>query len=139
MSNSFVIQKLVDGARNAVFKVDVSLDGSGDYVIPETVIQVRTLSGFDTTEGLILPKKPLRVDVLDWDVQQGLAINLWWDGAGPASLWRMVGRSIEKAYHYGGLQNNADQPNGNITFTTTSQTTGVPLVGSFNIRCVKRP
>src|SRR5574337_567819 len=99
MANSFVIQKLVDGPRNAIFKVDISLDGSGDYTIPEVLVQVKTLSGFDKP-GLTLPKKPLRVDVLDWDIQQGLAINLWWDGAGDAALWRMVGRSIEKAYHY---------------------------------------
>lgn len=134
--NSYVIQKLVDGPRNSIFKVDVSLDGSADYSNPQTIVNCATLSSMGPTFG---PRPTrIRVDVLDWDVQPGLSINLFWDGFGPASLWRMVGRSIEKAFHFGGLQNNADQPNGNITMTTTSTTIGVPLVGSFNIRCVKR-
>ena len=136
MANSIVIQKLEDGPRNAIFKVDVSLDGSGDYVNPQTIVDVSTLSSMGPT----FPSHPtrVRVDVLDWDIQASLAINLWWDGLGPASLWRMVGRSIEKAFHFGGLQNNADEPNGNITLTTASITPGTPLVGSFNIRCVKQ-
>lgn len=134
--NSYIIQKLEDGPRNAVFKVDVSLDGSQDYANPEMLVQVATLSSM----GPLFGAHPslVRVDVIDWDVQQGLAINLWWDGQGDAALWRLVGRSTEKAYHFGGLQNNANQPTGNITFTTTSTTQGVPLVGAFNIRCVKQ-
>lgn len=136
MSNSYIIQKLIDGPRNVVMKVDVSLDGSGDYVNPQTIVNLSTLSSMGPTFGL--HPKDISVIVLDWDIQQSLAVNLFWDGFGPASLWRMVGRSMEKAYSFGGLRNNADQPNGNITMTTASQSLAVPLVGSFTIRCVKR-
>ena len=135
MSNSYNLQKLIDGPRNVVLKVDVSLDGSGDYTNPQTIVNVKTLSSMGPTFGPN-PNR-VRVDILDWDVQDGLSIYLWWDGAGPMPVWRMVGRSIEKAFHIGGLQNNADQPNGNITMTTASAQNGVPLVATFKIHCVK--
>lgn len=134
--NSFIIQKVLDGPRNAIFKVDLDLDGSGDYLNPEMLVQLSTLSSMGPTFG----PHPQRVsvDIIDWDVQQGLRVNLWWDGAGDAALWKLVGRSIEKAFYYGGIQNNADQPTGNITFTTTSSVTNVPLSATFHIRCVKQ-
>lgn len=134
--NSYTIQLLEDGQRNTVVKVDISLDGSGDYPDPQTIVNCALLSKMGPTFG----PHPTRVKVerVDWDVKDGLTVNLWWDGYGPASLWRLVGRSVEKAHYFGGLVNNADQPNGNITFTTTSTTQGVPLVGTFIISCTKQ-
>ena len=134
--NQISIQKMLDGPRNAVFKVDVSLDGSGDYAIPQTIVDPAQLSRTGPNDA---PLKRVRVDILDWDVQDGLSVNLLWDGAGSAPLWRMVGRSIEKAFHVGGLQNNADTPNGKITMTTSSVQAGVPLAATFKIHCVKQP
>ncbi len=134
--NSFILQKLIDGPRNVVIKIDVSLDGSADYANPENIVVPATLSSMGPTFGP--HPTDLSVPKLDWDIQQGLAINLWWDGMGDASLWRMVGRSTEKAFPFGGLRNNANQPTGNITMTTVSTSLGVPLVGSFTITCVKR-
>ena len=127
---------MIDGPRWAVLKVDVSLDGSGDYAVPEVIVNPALLSPYGPNNT---PPKRVRVDILDWDVQDGLAVNLLWDGAGPATLWRMVGRSIEKAFHVGGLQNNADQPTGKITMTTTSTSPGAPLFATFKIHCVKQP
>lgn len=135
--NQVVLQTLMDGPRNTVIKVDVTLDGaSGDVTNPYPIVIPLQLSSAGPDQGPH-PRK-VRVDILDWDVQDGLAVNLLWDGVGPASLWRMVGRSIEKAFHVGGLQNNAEQPNGNITMTTTSSQ-AVPLVATFKIHCVKQP
>ena len=136
MANSYNVQTLLDGPRWAVFKVDIQLDGlSGDFGNPQTIVNLPALSSMGPTYGLH-PKK-VRVDILDWDAQDGLSVFLWWDGVGPTPLWRMVGRSIEKAYHIGGLQNNADQPNGNITMTTQS-VQQAPLVATFKIHCVKQ-
>lgn len=137
--NNFNVQTLLDGPRNTVVKVDVSLDGSGDYLVPEVLLDPRTLCSPGPPVNMQGPKaRLLRVDILDWDVQDGLIINLWWQGAGDMPLWRMVGRSIEKAYPVGGLQNNADQPTGRITFTTTS-TQSTPLAATFKIHTVKQP
>ena len=135
MGNSVNVQKMLDGPRNAVFKVDVALDGSGDITNPQTIVDPALLSSTGPNDA---PLHRVRVDLLDWDVQDGLDINLFWDGAGPAPMWRMVGRSIEKAFHVGGLQNNADQPNGKITMTATSQQ-AIPLFATFKIHCVKQP
>lgn len=135
MANVVASQKMLDGPHNAVFKIDVSLDGTGDLT-SQVIVDPALLSPTGPNDA---PLKRVRVDLLDWDIQDGLVVNLAWDGAGPASLWRMVGRSIEKAYHVGGLQNNADQPTGKITMTTSSQQAGVPLVGTFKIHCVKQP
>lgn len=136
MANSYNVQTLLDGPRNVVVKVDVSLDGvQGDYAIPQMLIQASTLSR--PVAGTVTPLR-LRVDLLDWDVQDSLAVNLFWDGVGDMPIWRMVGRSMEKAFHIGGLQNNADQPTGNIVFTTTSSAINVPLVATFKVHCVKQ-
>ena len=134
--NTISIQKMLDGPRNAVFKVDVSLDGTGDFAIPQTIVDPALLSRTGPNDA---PLKRVRVDVLDWDVQDGLTLNLIWDGAGPASLWRMVGRSLKKSNDVGGLQNNSDQPSGKITMTTSSVQAGVPLAATFEIHCVKQP
>lgn len=134
------IQTMLDGARNYVAKVDVALDGSGDISNPYTIVDPRLLSSMGPGSSTLPPSK-VRVDLLDWDFQDGIAAYLWWEGPmGDANtpIWRMVGRSIEKAFHVGGLQNNADQATGRITLTTASLTLGVPLVGTFKIHCVKQ-
>lgn len=135
--NQVLTQTLLDGPRNTVIKVDVSLDGSGDFSVPQVIVNPALLSSTGPNDGAH-PRK-VRVDILDWDIQDGLGVYLFWDGAGSAPLWRMVGRSIEKAYPIGGLQNNADQPTGKITMTTSSTQSGVPLVATFKIHCVKQP
>lgn len=137
--NTYNVQTLLDGPRNTVVKVDVSLDGSGDYANPEILLDPRTLCSYGPPVNMSGPKaRLLRVDLLDWDIQDGLIINLWWEGVGSMPLWRMVGRSVEKAFPQGGLQNNADQPTGRITFTTTS-TQQIPLSATFKIQTVKQP
>lgn len=137
MANSFSVQILNDGPRNTIAVCTISLDGTqGDYQIPQKLINLPTLSSMGVGFGPHPTR--VRVDDLDWDIQNGLSVNLFWEGDGPASIWRMVGRSREKAFHFGGLQNNADQPTGNITFTTTSTTTGAPLFATFRITCVKQ-
>jgi hypothetical protein len=136
--NSYNVQTLLDGPRNTVAKVDVSLDGSGDFLNPEIVLDPRTLSSYGPSMRDGPKARLLRVDLLDWDIQDGLMVNLLWEGVGSTRLWTMVGRSLEKAYHIGGLQNNADQPTGRIMFTTTS-TQQIPLVATFKIHTVKQP
>lgn len=127
MANAVSIQKIEEGPRNAIFKVDVALDGSGDYSIPQTIVDAKLLA---------TPR--LRVDRLEWSVQDGMTINLLWDGAGSSPMWRMTGRGREDAKRIGGLQNNADQPSGKITMTTSSQQSGLPLSASFTIHCTKK-
>lgn len=129
--NSISAQTIVDGARNTIIKVDVSLDGSGDFTVPQTIVNPALLSPIRQGQRA----RKLRVQRLEWFAQDGLSINLFWDGAGSAPLWRMTGRAVEQ---FDGLQNNADQPSGKITMTTTSSTASLPLVASFKIHCVKK-
>lgn len=137
--NTYNVQTMLDGPRNTVVKVDISLDGaSGDFTVPTVLVDPQLLSSSGPANGP--PPRKVRVDDIDWDVQDGLSVNLWWQGAGnSAPIWRMVGRSREKAFHAGGLQNNADQPTGRITFTTTSTSLNAPLVATFKLHCVKQP
>lgn len=131
---------MLDGPRWYVAKVDVSLDGTGDFPAPQVVVDPSTLSSYQRP-GSGPPPARVRIDLLDWDIQDGLAVSVFWEGqggGGNSPIWRLVGRSMEKAFHVGGLQNNADQPTGRIVLTTKSTTTG-PLFGSFKIHCVKQP
>ena len=137
--NSYNVQVLLDGPRNTVAKVDISLDGvSGDYAEQQIILDPRTLSSYGPSMRDGPKSRLLRVDDLDWEIQNGLSVNVFWEGVGTTPLWRMVGRSREKAWHFGGLQNNADQPTGRITFTTTS-TAGGPLFATFRVQTVKQP
>ncbi len=138
MANTYNVQTMIDGPKNFIVKVDVTLDGnSGDFTIPQTIVNCAVMSPMEPNKNVRVTR--VRVDEIDWDVQNGLAVNLAWDGAGPMPLWRMVGRSIEKSWREGGLQNNADQPNGNITMTTTTTAApGAPLVATFKLKCVKQ-
>lgn len=134
--NTVTVNLQNDGPRNVVAIVQVALDGSGDITDPYTIIDLAQLSSM----GSGFPPHPTRVSVgsLSWSLPDGLSINLWWDGLGPANIFNMSGRGNMKGEFFAGLNVYGDNPNGNITLTTLSTVPGVPLNASFTITCVKQ-
>ena len=106
-------QILNDGYRNATLKITGWVNGSD--ITNYTVLDPSTLSQIDAQGTLA---KTVRVKRINFDIQDGIQVDLIWDGATPTSLWECTGRGEIKAGPFGGITDNATTPNGKITLTT---------------------
>lgn len=112
-SPSPTVQILNDGYRNTTIKVDGYLNAADLSGV--TVIDPSTLSQMDG-QGTIPDR--VRVNRINFDVQDGIQVDLLWAGATPGSLWKLTGRGEIKAKPFGGITNSAITPTGVITVTT---------------------
>ena len=113
MATSLVTQILNDGYRNTTLKIDGYLNAADLSAV--TVIDPSTLSQMDA-QGTI-PNR-VRVMRINFDIQDGIQVDLNWDGATPSSLWKLTGRGEIKAKTFGGIIDNATTPTGKITATS---------------------
>jgi hypothetical protein len=111
--NILPIQTLNDGYRNATFKISGWVNGSD--ISGYTIVDPSTLSQIDA-QGTI--PKTVRVKRINFDIQDGIQVDLIWDGATPTSLWECTGRGEIKAAPFGGITDNAVTPTGKILLTT---------------------
>jgi hypothetical protein len=107
------VQILNDGYRNTTIKIDGYLNAADLSAV--TILDPANLSQMDG-QGRIPDR--VRVNRINFDVQDGIQIDLNWDGVTPASLWKLTGRGEIKAKPFGGIVDNATTPNGKITATT---------------------
>lgn len=114
MANDVKTQVLIDGARNVVVKFEGVLDTSD--LASTVVVDPSTLQGTDNTGSLKAAK--LRIIKIKHNIEDGLSVNLFWDGAAPARIEELTGRANPDFEDFGGLTNNATTPNGKITATT---------------------
>lgn len=136
MANSVQIQKLVDSERNLVIKLVGILDTSN--VNLTTLIDPATLVSVNST-GLN-SQKPTKVAIkkINYDVEDGLAVNLYWDATTDVPIWRFTGRGCVDAEHFGFLQNNAGAGvNGKVLYDTDGYSSGI-LSFSMTIECIKQ-
>lgn len=120
MANITNVQTLVDGNRNVVVKVVGILDTSNlsDVVIADPA----TLTDYDING---VKATQLRIDHIEYDIQDGLTATLYWDADTPVPAWTGLNRGEVEAKKYGGLLNNAgDGKNGKITLSTTGWSSG---------------
>ena len=104
------IQILVDGPRNVVLKYEGSLTSTDGSTY--TVVNPANLSDFDING---VKANRLRVNKINYDVEDLLTVNLLWEGAsGNTVLWNLAGRGKVDARHFGGIINNAVNPTGTI-------------------------
>ena|SRR5208282_1442214 len=100
MSNMVNIQVTEDGARNSCFKVDVTLD-SGDmtnYVIWDPLaMYIDYLS----------PTNSCAIDEIQYAVQNGISVGLYWDAPNPVPIVHLEGRGKFPLDWAGGIPNNA--------------------------------
>jgi hypothetical protein len=136
MANSVQIQTLVDSERNLVVKLVGILDTSN--VSLATLIDPALLASVNST-GLN-SQKPTKVAIkkVTYDVEDGLAVNLYWDATADVPIWRFVGRGFVMGEQVGFLQNNAGAGvNGKVLYDTDGYSSG-SLSFSLLIECIKQ-
>jgi len=136
MANSVQIQTLVDSERNLVVKLVGILDTSN--VSLATLIDPALLASVNST-GLN-SQKPTKVAIkkVTYDVEDGLAVNLYWDATTDVPIWRFVGRGFVMGEQVGFLQNNAGTGvNGKVLYDTDGYSSG-SLSFSLLIECIKQ-
>jgi len=115
MANVFNVQVVLDGPRNVVIKVDGILDTSDQA--STTVADPATMTGIDNTGALKALK--LRLKEIDYQVEDGLSVNLFWDATTPVLLQSYNGRGNNCYNDFGGLPNNAGVGvNGKVLLST---------------------
>jgi len=133
MANSTSVQILVDGPRNVVLKLDAILDTSD--LTSTVIVDPSTLSDYNIN-GVKATK--LRINKINFDVEDGLDVELFWDAATPVRIGNFVGRGKVDAWRYGGIVNNATSPTGKITLATQGWTTGAILSYTILLELVKQ-
>lgn len=133
MANSTTIQTLVDGPRNTILKLDGLLDTSdqGSTII----VDPATLSDYNIN-GVKATK--LRINKINFDVEDGLDVELFWDASSPVRIGNFVGRGKVDAWRYGGIVNSATSPTGKITLQTQGWSTGAILSYTIVLELVKQ-
>jgi len=136
MANSVQTQILEDGDRNVVVKLIGILDTSN--VSLATLLDPATLASVNTS-GLNSQKAAtLAIKKVTFDIEDGLAVNLYWDATTDVPIWRFTGRSKVNADFVGFLQNNAGSGvTGKILYDTDGYTSGLASF-SLLIECIKQ-
>lgn len=136
MANITSIQILEDGDRNVVAKLVGILDTSD--VSKTTLLDPATLTSVNTS-GLNPQKaESLAIKKVTFDIEDGLAVNFYWDATTDVPIWRFTGRAMANAEFVGYLQNNAGAgKTGAILYDTDGFTSG-PVSFSLLIECIKQ-
>jgi hypothetical protein len=136
MANSVQIQTLVDSERNLVVKLVGILDTSNvslATLIDPALVAAVNASGLNSQQ----PTK-VAIKKVTYDVEDGLAVNLYWDATADVPIWRFVGRGFVMGEHIGFLQNNAGAGvTGKVLYDTDGYSSG-SLSFSLLIECIKQ-
>jgi hypothetical protein len=131
MANVVDIQTIMDGPRNAVIKVDMTLDTSN-------------LSGqvlYDPSAGYIDPisaTTTVRIDEIQYAVQDGLVVQLLWDASVPKTIVHLDGRGKFPLDTLSGIPNNAGAgKTGKLLCSTSGWATSAILSATMIISLVK--
>lgn len=136
MANSVQIQTLVDSERNLVVKLVGILDTSNvslATLIDPALVAAVNASGLNSQQ----PTK-VAIKKVTYDVEDGLAVNLYWDATADVPIWRFVGRGFVMGESIGFLQNNAGAGvTGKVLYDTDGYSSG-SLSFSLLIECIKQ-
>ena len=136
MANSVQVQTLVDSERNLVIKLVGLLDTSNvslATLIDPALVAAVNASGLNSQQ----PSK-VAIKKVTYDIEDGLAVNLYWDATADVPIWRFVGRGFVMGEPIGFLQNNAGTGvTGKVLYDTDGYSTGL-LSFSLLIECIKQ-
>ena len=134
MANSVSTQILLDGPRNTVVKFEGVLDTSD--LASTVIVDPATLVGIDNTGNRKAAK--FRIDDIQFNVEDGLSLNLFWDATTPVRVEELTGRGHMKYHTFGGLVSNAGAGvTGKITATTQGWVAAQILSFSLVMKLVK--
>jgi hypothetical protein len=137
VANATSVQLLQEGARNYVVKFDFDLDTSDLVATP--VVDVQLFSQIFNDQWR-QPSNSVRIDRIDYVIQDGVYVSLYWMGATDKRILDLAGRGMINVQPYGGYTNNspaANEPNGSIDATTTGYAASTKVAGSITLWCVK--
>lgn len=120
MANTSAVVIYADGPRSTILKFTGTLDTSDLASTVVVNIANQFLDKLGDHIGVY------RVDKVDYDVDDPIAVNLWWGGV-PTRFASFIGRGVVNiGKKYGGLQNNeaANVRDGRILATTTGYGSG---------------
>jgi hypothetical protein len=128
MANEFNIQVIQDGTRNLVIKATGVLTASD--LAQQVLIDPALTQGIDNTGNL--KASAFRIQRMIYVVEEGLAVNLWWDATTPVRIEDLVKAGHMEYREFGGLPSNAGVgKTGKILIGTQGWTAGATL--SFSV------
>lgn len=134
MANSITTQIQLDGPRNVWVKFEGKLD-TADFT-GQVVLDPALLQGIDWSGSLKAAK--LRIEEIQFDIEDALAIELFWDATVPVRIGSYVGREEQCYRDFGGLVNNAGAGvNGKITASSQGASAGPILSFMIVLKCIK--
>jgi hypothetical protein len=131
MSNAVPeIEVSVDGPRNVVMTVNIEANTS-DFT-DQKIVDITTLSPTNPPTNLV------RVDEIQYAVEDGWTVILNWEGTPNSTLVTLDGRGMfPVGPNFGGIQNDATTPTGNILMSTTGYSSGT-MVATLILHLVKQ-
>jgi hypothetical protein len=131
MANLLTTQILEDGDRNVVVHVVGFLDTSD--LAATTILDPATLT------ARFPPFSQLRIDKIEFAVEDTLTVNVLWDATADVTAATLVGRGCLKWKDTGGLINNAGAgKTGAIQVATQGWAAAAVLAFTFTMYCVKQ-
>jgi hypothetical protein len=129
MANSVISTVAHDGARNVLIEVTGILDTS-DYAQADIT----------TISGLTPVPTNLRLDTIQFAIQDTCAVMLWWhDTAGTSLIASLAGRGRLDFGWFGGRNNpNNAGYTGNIQVSTQGWLSGAVLHWTLLLDCIKQ-
>lgn len=135
MANVTAIQTLVDGPTNVVIKMTGLLDTSD--VSLATLIDPALLSVMNDNTKVLSNK--LRIDKITHNIEDLLAVNLFWDATTDVAIGNYVGVNEMNYRKFGGLTDNSGAGRtGKILYSTTGWSTGASLSYVITLECTKQ-
>ena len=135
MANIADIQILTDGPRHTVVKLSGILDTADiavtDLLDPALRSDMGPFAGMKASQ--------YRIDKITYEIEDTLAVNLFWDATADVLIASLVGRGEIDAYPYGGLQNNSGAgKTGKIQYSTAGWAVSGVLSFTLILECSKQ-
>jgi hypothetical protein len=131
MANAVKVNVSDDGPRNVVAKVTVVADTSD--VSATTILDPATLLATNP------PTSQLAIQEIQYSVQDGWIVVLYWDATTAKRIVNLTGRGIfPVGPNYGGIQNNAGVGKTGIIKLATSGYTSGTMYATLVLHCIKQ-
>jgi hypothetical protein len=133
MANAFASQVIMDGPRNYVLKYNMLLD-TADASITDLI----TPSGLSSMGDIQPTCSRVTIQKIEYDVEDTLTVNLYWDATSDVVIARLVGRGTFYPQPQSGWPNNAGAGiTGKVQYDTQGWAAASILSATFTIYATK--
>jgi len=133
MANAFASQVIMDGPRNYVLKYNMLLD-TADASVTDLIAP----AGLSSLGDLQPACSRVTIQKIEYDVEDTLTVNLYWDATTDVVIVRLVGRGTFYPQQYGGFPNNAGSGiTGKVQYDTQGWSASAVLSATLTIYATK--